>query len=94
MLIAKCCSKKIIRKNADSAIATFRATDDFKRPELLMFVINEVYGHKFNSSSTFNGRFVLFRLSLNYLFSTALSRFSTALNHSATPKRALMATFV
>ena len=43
MLIVKCCSKKKSRKNAESAIANFRATDDFKRPELLMFDRYEVY---------------------------------------------------
>ncbi len=36
---------------------------------------------KFNRSSTFLDGFVLFRLSLNYLFFHTLSRFSNALNN-------------
>ena len=45
MLITRCCNKKIIKKKADNAIATFRATDDeLKNPDLLMFDdINGIY---------------------------------------------------
>lgn len=43
MLIVRCCSKKNIKKNAESAIAILRAIEDDNRPDLLMFDFIEAF---------------------------------------------------
>lgn len=56
MLIAKCCNKKIIRKNAESDMATFRAIDVFKMPDLLMTILKVAsYRCKFNRTGKSEG---------------------------------------